>query len=70
MKAYVVKCLVLHFEGIGINDLTEYIERSDCNNYATVNVYEIEELEIGKWSDNHPLNKLNVSEETLNQFRG
>lgn len=69
MKAYVVKCVVVDLEDRGVDDFKEQFEQTDFNMYPCVNIYETEKLEIGEWSDEHPLNKLNVSEEVLNTYR-
>lgn len=65
MKAYVVKLLVIDLEDIGEEGVQELFDRSE---FCT-NLYDVETLEIGEWSDEHELNQLAITEENLNNYR-
>lgn len=54
MKAYLAEVLVLGFEDIK----KEHVEFDLTNcNYINSSIISIREADIGKWDDNHPLNK-------------
>lgn len=67
MKAYVVKLLVIDLEDdIGEDGVQELFDHSE---FCT-NLYDVETLEIGEWSDEHELNQFAITEEILNKYRG
>lgn len=58
MKAYKIELLVIDFEDLGEKSLREEILNARYpNDCVTPIVKSIVERDIGKWSDEHPLNK-------------
>lgn len=57
MKAYKVTVLVVDHEGIGAKSVGEEVRRS---RYINPLVLDIEEADIGAWSDEHPLNHIDT----------
>ena len=56
MKAYKIELLVIDFENVG-NDIQSMIEDQRYpNDCISPSVMDIKEMEIGEWTDNHPLN--------------
>lgn len=54
MKAYKVEVLIIGHHDIEADDIIYNLENSK---YIHPKVMKIEEAEIGKWDDDHPLNK-------------
>jgi hypothetical protein len=63
MKAYKITLLVIDHDGCGSDDIKEIIESAHYPNHCiSPKVKEIEEKDIGVWTDDHPLNKHNTSD--------
>lgn len=57
MKAYKVTVLIIDMDEIGQEGVETVIENTKYPNHCIdPTIMEIEESEIGEWSDNHPLN--------------
>ncbi len=54
MKAYKLEVLVIDFENQGIGEVSQEIQNM---RYAHAKVISHKEADIGKWHDDHPLNK-------------
>ena len=63
MKAYKLEILVIDHEQHGPEEIKLCIENEK---YMSPSVMNIEEVDIGEWSDNHPLNKHSTAE---NEYR-
>jgi len=59
MKAYKVEVLVLDFEGYGKEEIENLLEYQEAMLFIPI---EIEERDIGEWSDDHPLNSSRTRE--------
>ncbi len=58
MKAYKITLLVIDHDGCGPDDIKEVIESAHYPNHCiSPKVKDIEERDIGTWTDDHPLNK-------------
>ena len=62
MKAYKITAIVLDYEGYGAATVKSTIENTK---YLNPEILAIEEAEIGKWHDRHPLNASSTREEEL-----
>lgn len=57
MKAYKITLLVIDFENVGAH-IPAMIENQKYPNYCIApKVKSVESVDIGEWSDEHPLNK-------------
>ena len=57
MKAYKVELLVIDFENIGAEGITDELEGANYGNHCISPVVKkCEVQDIGEWSDDHPLN--------------
>lgn len=57
MKAYKLEILVLDFDEVG-DGIKSIIEDARYPNHCiSPDVMSVQEVDIGPWSDNHPLNK-------------
>lgn len=59
MKAYKVELLVIDVDNIGEREITQLIENTK---YIYPKVKDIKCVDIGEWSDTHPLNKRDTCE--------
>lgn len=57
MKAYKIELLVVDYEDYGKDEIVRILE-SQRNIYPTA--MKVVEADIGEWSDDHPLNKLDT----------
>ena len=58
MKAYKITLLFLDFEDIGPQEAKSLIENARLpNRIDPGTVMDLQEADIGEWSDDHPLNK-------------
>ncbi len=55
MKAIKVELLVIDSEGFGAEEVARTLA---SNKYISAQVLSTQEVDIGEWSDEHPLNKL------------
>ena len=60
MKAYKVELLIIDMENVGESEIVELLENIK---YIYPQVKDIKSVDIGEWSDNHPLNKQDTYEE-------
>jgi ribosome-interacting GTPase 1 len=65
MKVHKAEVLILDFEDYGVDDVITVIEQ---NRYYIMNVMDIKSKEIDNWTDDHFLNKKNVSNKEINDF--
>jgi hypothetical protein len=64
MKAYKIELLVIDFDELGKESLREEILNARYpNDCVTINIKNIDERDIGDWSDDHPLNKRSTADE-------
>ena len=59
MKAYVMQVLVIDHDGYGPENAKDIVEQT---RYINASVKSFAELDIGEWSDDHPLNKHSTCE--------
>ena len=59
MKAYKLEVLVIDHEGLGPDEVKLCIENEK---YMMPSVMDIKEVDIGEWSDDHPLNCRNTKD--------
>ena len=58
MKAYKVELLIIDFDGLGAKGIKGVLESTHYpNRCMEPEVKSIESRNIGKWTDEHPLNK-------------
>ena len=67
MKAYKVTLLVIDHENMGEKDIKLNLENEGCTNPR---VMAIETADIGKWSDNNPLNDNTKCKAEFNRLFG
>jgi hypothetical protein len=64
MKAYKIELLIVDFDEVGGEGIKNVIKNQKYPNWCiSPDVMEIEEADIGEWTDDHPLNKLITREE-------
>ena len=70
MKAYKVEVLIIDHDDIGREAIHKVLENTRYpNRCISPQVMNIEEREIGEWTDNHPLNFINnIKEEYIQLF--
>jgi hypothetical protein len=57
MKAYKVEILIIDFDGLGENGIKIELENANfANDCIHPNVKNIKSVDIGEWTDSHPLN--------------
>lgn len=57
MKAYKVEILIIDFDQLGEKEIVEVIENTKYPNYCiSPTVKDIKSVDIGEWTDEHPLN--------------
>lgn len=58
MRAYKITLLFLDFEDVGPQEAKSLIENARLPNHISPGkVMDLQEADIGEWSDEHPLNK-------------
>jgi len=63
MKAYKLEILVVDFDEVGAS-IPEMIENANYPNHCiSPHVMSVKEADIGKWDDEHPLNKRDTMKE-------
>jgi hypothetical protein len=71
MKAYKVELLILDFDELGLESVSDTIENvrypNDC---IAPSVMSIEGREIGEWSDDNPLNRRDLMQEEYQRLFG
>lgn len=65
MKAYRIVTYITDHEGIGIDEILFHLD----SKYLTVQVGAIDEIDIGEWDDDHPLNSYETDTEAYFQER-
>ena len=60
MKAYKIEVLVIDIENIGELEIIESLKNTK---YIYPQVKDVKSVDIGEWSDEHPLNKRDNCEE-------
>ncbi|AEC53136.1 hypothetical protein SCRM01_190 [Synechococcus phage S-CRM01] len=53
-KAFKIEVLVVDLENVGEDEICSLIENA---RYIYPNVLKVQSVDVGEWSDNHPLNK-------------
>lgn len=57
MKAYKVEILIIDFDELGLDEIKSVITNARYPNHCmSPDVKDIQEYDIGEWSDEHPLN--------------
>lgn len=54
MKSYKIEIIVNDYDDIGVDEIKTIIE--DHSKYIAPMVLDVKEMEVGEWSDDHPLN--------------
>lgn len=63
MKVYSLEIMVIDFDDCGGEEIKDMIENARYPNHAiTPNVKKITSIDIGEWSDSHPLNNKETSD--------
>ena len=71
MKAYKVTILIIDHDELGADGIEVELENTKYANHCiSPKVQEIEEAEIGEWSDEHPLNKFSTQEAEYERIFG
>lgn len=65
MKAYKYTILIIDYENIGKDDISSCLKNTK---YITPEIIEIEEADIGEWSDDHPLNNEQLYKKEFNRL--
>ncbi len=61
MKAYLVKLFIVDHDELGAADIKSVLENARYPNHCIDPcVFEVQEADIGEWSDDHPLNRIGV----------
>ena len=64
MKAYKIEMLVIDYDKLGAEGITDVIEKIKYPNWCIApNVKHVECAEIGEWDDDHPLNSFEKEDE-------
>lgn len=64
MKAFKIELFVIDFDNLGADGIRDEIENTPYGNDCIHPIVKkIEGVDIGEWSDNHPLNHRKSSEE-------
>lgn len=66
MKAYRIVTYVVDHEGIGREELLYHV--TDCK-YLHIDTGAIDEIDIGEWDDDHPLNLMSTDVEAYFEER-
>jgi len=71
MKVHKLEVIILDFDDLGADGVRETLENQKFPNYCFApNVQTIRTAEIGEWSDDHPLNKHDTFDKTIEQLFG
>ena len=63
MKAYKMTVLIIDHDGMGAEDIKATLENQRFLNHCiSPNVKAVEEVDIGEWTDNHPLNRFDTAD--------
>ncbi len=58
MKAYKIEIFIIDFDKLGKDGVVEELERVNFpNDCIDLKVKDVQEVDIGEWHDDHPLNK-------------
>ena len=69
MKVYKVELLIVDHDNVGGAGIVEVLENQKYPNYCiSPNVMDVESAEIGEWSDDHPLNKIDTIQDEYNRL--
>lgn len=64
MKAYKVEILIVNFDGLTPQEISDVIENTRYpNRCIRPEVMNVEERDIGEWSDDHPFNNPELTRE-------
>ena len=67
MKAQKATVYILDHEGFGKDAVKDNIE---CGSKLSLHVTDVEEIDIGEWTDEHPLNKTKTCDATFRMLFG
>ena len=71
MQVIKLEITVIDFDGLGVDGVRDAIENARYPNHCiSPSVRSINVREIGKWSDDHPLNNLATADSELNRLFG
>ena len=71
MKAYKVELLIIDFDELGKDEIKDVIENTKYPNYCiNPEVMKIQVSNIGKWTDEHPLNHTETCKEEYKRLFG
>lgn len=63
MKAYEITLRIIDFDEIGLAEIQRVLENTKYPNHCIApRVSTYREAEIGEWSDDHPLNKIDAAD--------
>jgi hypothetical protein len=69
MKVIKVVITIIDFDNVGINAVKEIVENAVYpNRCISPTVISIEERDIGEWTDEHPLNKVDQYQEEIERI--
>jgi len=71
MKAYEITLQIIDFDQLGPDEIRTVLENQRYPNHCIApTVADIREADIGKWDDDHPLNKKSTAEAEWNRLFG
>ena len=71
MKVHKLEVIILDFDDLGADEVKETLENQKFPNYCFApNVQTIRTAEIGKWSDDHPLNRQETFDKAITELFG
>lgn len=57
MKAYTVSLLIVDHDALGRDEIKTVLENTRYPNHCILpQVFKVQEMDIGEWTDDHPLN--------------
>lgn len=69
MNAHKVVLTIVDFDDIGAEEIKRVLESARYpNRCVSPHVFDIETVDIGEWTDDHPLNKLKTMKEELERL--
>ena len=67
MKAYKVELLIVDHDKLGANEIRSVLENNHYPNHCMEpHIMDIQEKDIGEWTDEHPLNQLST---TIDEYK-
>lgn len=69
MKVYKLEVMIIDFDELGGEEIKDVMENQKYPNYCiSPDVMSMQSVDIGEWSDEHPLNKLDTQVSEYNRL--